>query len=274
MNPILKWLHKHDGYSFEEGVAVLLCFSANRGVNTLILSRHDRRHLASELNRLAHVPNLKPLPGMTLPETMKEEKPSEVQLEKPNTVPDTVTKDKPVDKPELPKDSDQEVGDGDVDDDDANGGGDIVTFLDLERHEKYDPDKLPPTLKDLWIKNRDEYKELQYCHAQMKLANSDAGRADWRRQVFEHRDSIEARWKLFKEEKARLETEADTNKKEETAYIPINDRSYISRALKKESWDDETKLEVQKRVDNLQRHKQKISEETLKRLRERGIIAA
>ncbi|MCR5645874.1 MAG: hypothetical protein K6F96_05750, partial [Bacteroidales bacterium] len=75
MNPILKWLHKHDGYSFEEGVAVLLCFSANRGVNTLILSRHDRRHLASELNRLAHVPNLKPLPGMTLPETMKEEKP-------------------------------------------------------------------------------------------------------------------------------------------------------------------------------------------------------
>ena len=251
----------------------MLCFSANRGVNTLILSRHDRRHLASELNRLAHIPNLKPLPGMTLPDTMKEGKTSAVPEEKtdavpdgnpdavPDTNPDAEPKDHPVDGPEPQTDSDHA-------DEDEDG---ITTYLDLERHEKYDPDKLPPTLRDLWIKNRDEYKELQYCHAQMKLANSDAGRADWRRQVFEHRESIEARWKLFKEEKARLEAEAKSTPTDNAAYIPINDRSYISRALKKESWDDETKLEVQRRVDNLLGHSQKISEETLQRLRERGI---
>lgn len=267
MNPILKWLHENDGYSFEEGVAVLLCFSANRSVNTLILSRHDRRHLASELNRLAHVPNLKPLPGMTLPEAMKEGKASSETEAAADTVPDgnpdADTEKKPAAGAEPPTVSDQDDEEGD--------DNDIVTFIDLKRHEKYDPDKLPPTLRELWIKNRDEYKDLQYCHAQMKLANSDAGRADWRNQVFKHRESIEKRWKLFKEEKARLETEASSGKKEDAAYIPINDRSYISRTLKKESWDDETKLEVQKRVDNLLGHKQKISEETVQRLRERGI---
>jgi hypothetical protein len=162
------------------------------------------------------------------------------------------------------EESSQNEGNDDADDD-------TVTYLDLNRHEREDPDKLPPTLKELWLKNRDEYKELQYCHAQMKQANSDAGRADWRQQVFAHRESIQARWKLFDEEKARLAAEAEPAAQEKPAYNPGNDRSYITNALKKETWTDKMKLEVQRRVEKLLSNSIPITDETLQRLKERGI---
>lgn len=258
MNPVLDWLRQHDGYSFDEGVAILLRYNSNRGVNQMIISRRDRRHLGNELSRLAHIPNLRPLPGMgeetgevfpKLPEVSQVE-----QKEPADTQEKTDTSDGEGDNPkpeEISEANDEE----------------IVTFLDLKRHEQEDPAKLPPQLKELWEKNRDEYKELQFCHAQMKQANSDAGRADWRRQVFEHRKSLQERWKLFDEEKARLAEE----KPEEKAYNPFNDRSNISKALKDPNWSDEKKLKVQRWVDALRSHSVPIKEETLNRLKERGI---
>lgn len=244
MNKVLEFLQEHPDYSFDEGVAVLLRYSSNRGVNTFITVRRDRQHLRNELNRLAHIPNLRPLPGMEDAET----KAATVKTTEPKA-----------------DESSKKEGTDDADD------SDVVTYLDLNRYEREDPDKLPPTLKELWLNNRDEYKELQYCHAQMKQANSDAGRADWRKQVFEHRKSILARWKLFDEEKARLAAEAEPAAQEKPAYNPGNDRSYITNALKKETWTDKMKLEVQRRVEKLMSNSIPITEETLQRLKERGI---
>ena len=259
MNKVLEFLQEHPDYSFDEGVAVLLRYSANRGVNTFITVRRDRQHLRNELNRLAHIPNLRPLPGREEPKpTVKEpEPPQEPPQEKDSEI-------KPDETEPKTEESFQNEGNDDADDD-------TVTYLDLNRHEREDPDKLPPTLKELWLKNRDEYKELQYCHAQMKQANSDAGRADWRKQVFEHRESIQERWKLFDEEKARLAAEAEPAAQEKPAYNPGNDRSYITNALKKETWTDKMKLEVQHRVETLLSNNIPITEETLQRLKERGI---
>lgn len=259
MNPVLEWLRKHDGYSFDEGVAILLRYNNNRGVNQMIISRRDRRHLGSELSRLAHIPNLRPLPGMG--EEIGEVFPK---------LPEVSQKEEPKEPADTQEKTDTSEGDSDnaapKDDSEANDE-DIVTFLDLKRHEQEDPAKLPPQLKELWTKNRDEYKELQFCHAQMKQANSDAGRADWRKQLFQHRKSIQERWKLFDEEKARLAAE----KPEEKAYNPFNDRSNISKALKDPNWSDEKKLKVQRWVDALRSHSVPIKEETLERLKERGI---
>ena len=248
MNPVLEFLHQHPDYSFDEGVAVLLRYSANRGVNTFITMRRDRQHLRNELNRLAHIPNLRPLPGMEEPKPVVKQPTEETQ-------------------PSEGKTEVKEDGTKESDEDD------FVSFTDLKRHETYKPEDLPtPMLKELWEKNRDEYKELQHCHTQMKQANSDAGRADWRNKVIAHRESISKRWKLFDEEMERVNTEkaaeADTQQK---AYNPLNDRAYISKSLKKEEWDDARKLEVQHRVDALLQHNQTITEETKKALRERGI---
>ena len=265
MNKVLEFLQEHPDYSFDEGVAVLLRYSANRGVNTFITVRRDRQHLRNELNRLAHIPNLRPLPGMKDVET----KAAKVETNEPKAETNEPKADENEPKAETdepnPAESSQKEGTDDADD------SEMVTYLDLNRHEREDPDKLPPTLKELWLKNRDEYKELQYCHAQMKQANSDAGRADWRKQVFEHRESIQARWKLFDEEKARLAAEAEPAAQEKPAYNPGNDRSYITNALKKETWTDKMKLEVQRRVEKLLSNSIPITEETLQRLKERGI---
>jgi len=250
MNPVLEFLQEHPDYSFDEGVAVLLRYSANRGVNTFITMRRDRQHLRNELNRLAHIPNLRPLPGMEEPKPKVQEPEPVQQL--------TQETDSPKNPDPKPDGSDED---------------DFVSFTNLKRHETYKPEDLPtPMLKELWEKNRDEYKELQHCHTQMKQANSDAGRADWRNKVIAHRESISKRWKLFDEEMERVNTEkaaqADTQQK---AYNPLNDRAYISKSLKKEEWDDARKLEVQHRVDALLQHNQTITEETKKALRERGI---
>lgn len=270
MNPVLEWLQQHDGYSFDEGVAVLLRFCPNANTSRMIMCRRDRRHLNSELSRLAHIPNLRPLPGREdMPTTPKKEQVVQTVSESILDKDETETPQSSAPSPEVPSDvtSAQEGTDG-------ADGDDMVTYLDLNRHERVDPETLPPTLKELWMKNRDEYKELQYCHAQMKQANSDAGRADWRKQVFDHRESLQARWKLYDEEKARLAamaSEAGQTTQEKPAYNPSNDRSYISNALKKETWSDEMKLEVQHRVETILSHSIPIKEETLQRLKERGI---
>lgn len=252
MNPVLKYLQTHDGYSFDEGVAVLLAFSANRGVNSFILARRDKYHLHNELCRLAHIPHLELLPNATMPACMMEpETPKEEAPEPPQD-------------PEPPA-KDQGKAEDDEDDED-----DFVSFLDLKRHETYKPEDLPtPMLKELWQKNRDEYKELQHCHQMMKEANSDAGRADWRKKVLALQESIKERWELFDSEMEKAKSAKPAT--EDDGYNPFNDRSYISKALKKPSWSDEYKVKIQHMVDALLGHNIPIKEETLERLRERGI---
>lgn len=246
-NPVLQFLQR-GSYTFDEGMAVLLTFSNNGGVTNFIQRRRDKKALQMELVKLAHVPRLTPLHGREMPSFLQERPAKE---EKPQEKP-KAPEQAPSPKKEEPKEED-----------------DVVTYLDLKRHEKYDPDKLPPQLKELWLKNEADYKELQYCHAQMKQANSDAGRADWRSKVVELRDQIVKRWKLFDEEKERIA--APEPAKETDGYTPGNDRSYITNALKAKSWTDERKVNVQRRVEALIRHGYPFKEETVNALKERGI---
>lgn len=240
MNPVLEFLQTHDTYSFDEGVGILLRYSPNAGVNSCIMRRRDKGLLGSELRRLAHLPRLKDLH----PSQPKKAEPTETAqavetVEKANT-------------------------DGNAENEASDEEDDTVSF---ERHKQYDPDKLPPMLKDLWTKNRDEYKELQYCHAQMKLANSDAGRAEWRKKIIQHQESLKKRWQLFDEEIANMK---HGNEEGEKTFNAFNARSYISKMLKKETLTDAQRFEVQKRVDLLLKNGVAITEETIEKLKDRG----
>lgn len=249
MNPVRQFLDKGD-YTFEEGVAVLLLYSANRGVNDFIVNSHDKRHLGYELNRLARHPRLEPIPGR---------KPAEPR--------------QPAEKQEAPADDtpqEQPKDEAPADDSDK----DTTTFLDLQHHKYTRLEDMPTQLtRELWLKNSDEYKELQHCHQQMKQANSDAGRADWRKKVHQLSQSLKDRWKLIDGEIERhlAEAEAKAEQSEKPAFNPLNCRAYISKALKKDQWDDKTKAEVQHRVDMLVANNQAIGDDTRKRLVERGI---
>ena len=103
----------------------------------------------------------------------------------------------------------------------------------------------------------------------MKQANSYARLADWRAKLLEHQESVRGRWKLFDEEMARVK--ADKPATENDGYDPFNDRSCVSKALKKAKWSDEYKVKIQRKVDALLAHDIPIKDETLGRLRERGI---
>ena len=231
MNPVLEFLQTHDAYSFDEGVGILLRYSANVGVNTFIVRRRDKGHLHAELVRLAHMPRLKDL------------------------------------RPTTPKQPEKSAESQPVEAEASDADDDTVDFLSLERHKQYDPDKLPPMLKELWLKNRDEYKELQYCHQQMKQANSDAGRADWRKQIIEHQQSLQKRWQLFDDEMDNLVAAKDGNADKFNAF---NARAYISKMLKKETLTDANRVEIQKRVYQLMNAGIAIKEETLEKLKEKG----
>ncbi len=247
MNPVLEFLQSNDGYSFNEGVAVLLAYSTNANVNNIITKRRDRKALHMELVRLAHIPNLRQLPGVSTPAiTAKKEQGNgtEKETEKDKQRTPVVR----IEKKESP----------------------TVTQLDLERHKQYDPDKLPPQLKDLWLKNQEEFRELKYCHAQMKLANSDAGRAEWREKIIDLRDSLTERWKLFDYEIENLAKKESQTQGEEQ-YNPVNHRSNITKALKAESWSDERKIKVQHWVDELINHGYSFKPETEQKLKDRGI---
>lgn len=246
-NPVLTFLQRGN-YSFDEGMAVLLTFSNNGGVTNFIQRRRDKKALHMELVRLAHVPRLRPIPGREMPSFEHESTSQEA---------------KPLERTKAPEQPEKET------EEDPEEENNVVTYLDLERHKKYDPDKLPPQLKDLWLQNDADYKELQYCHAQMKLANSDAGRADWRTKVIGLRDKLKKRWKLFEEEEERISSPEPA--KETDGYTPGNDRSYITNALKAKSWTDERKVNVQRRVEALINHGYPFKEETVAALKERGI---
>lgn len=266
MNPVREFLEKGD-YTFDEGVAVLLYFSTNRGVNDFIVNSRDKRHLHYELARLSRHPRLDPIPGRKMPDCLKKkaEAPAVVEPTEPAApvVTDPTPQTPPVD------------GDNDPDD----GEEDTTTFLDLQHHKYTRLEDMPtPMTRELWLKNSDEYKELQHCHQMMKQANSDAGRAEWRTKVHQLSQSIKDRWKLIDSEIERYQAEAEAKAKAEakpgekkTAFNPINARAYISKALKEETWDDALKVEVQRRVDELLANDVTIGKDTRKRLAERGI---
>ncbi len=254
MNLVREFIERGD-YTFEEGVAVLLCFSANRGVNDFIVNSRDKRHLGYELNRLARHPHLEPIPGRKLPDCLKK-KAAAPAVEEP-AAPVATEQTQPVDN--TGTDDEEE---------------DTTTFLDLQHHKYTRLEDMPtPMTRELWLKNNDEYNELKHCHQQMKLANSDAGRADWRKKVHQLSQSVKDRWKLIDGEIERhlAEAEAKAEQSEKPAFNPLNCRAYISKALKKDQWDDKTKAEVQHRVDMLVANNQAIGDDTRKRLVERGI---
>ena len=89
MNPVLEFLQTHDAYSFDEGVDILLRYSANVGVNTFIVRRRDKGHLHAELVRLAHMPRLKDLRPTTPKQPEKSAKLQPVEAEASDADEDT-----------------------------------------------------------------------------------------------------------------------------------------------------------------------------------------
>lgn len=240
MNEIRDFLQSNIEFSFDEGFSLLERYCANPGVVSFLARKRDIKHLSYELGRLAHLPKLKPLKN--------------VQIGMKQITPKTEAKAEQVKKKENAA---------------THEDSDVVSWKNLKHHEHTKYEDMPTDyLKGIYKQNLDLYKDLQYAHSQMKLANSDAGRADWRSKVLDLADLIEKNWKIIDDEIIRLNEIPETadNFKESTC------RSYIVKKLKKNKLNPEEIVEVRKRFEQLKSHGCTIKEDTLEKLRNLGVV--
>jgi hypothetical protein len=151
----------------------------------------------------------------------------------------------------------------------------IVSFISLTHHENTRINDMPNDLcKKLWNENRLRYLESKEQHLKMRKAQTNDERAKCRQKILNIEQQITTCWKLIDDEIERLK-ETEKNKEQETQQQPDfnvqNYRSYISKALDSEKLSDKKLVEVQKRVDALNKFHLKIKSETIERLKKLGI---
>lgn len=235
MNEVKKILEKGK-IDFATGLALLKKYCDNEGIISLVEKKRNLQYLTFELKRLARKPHLKP---------------NRHYVDLDLTVLDGPSH---IDEPK-----------GEVD------GDKIVDWHKLEHYQNTKYEDMPNDLcKKIYKENMDLYKELQHNHQQMKLANSDEGRAAFRKEVLRLDDVISSNWKIIDNEILSLE--------ENVVNIPLADvkestlRSRITRALKKETLSNEELVELRRNFAIALQKELKFSDETNAKLKELGVI--
>lgn len=124
-------------------------------------------------------------------------------------------------------------------------------------------DDLPEDLRTLYDLNGDDYRELRALHEKMKLADSDEARAEIRERVIATERRIKERWGVIDRAMKPGARRADIN--------VSTHRAYISKLLRRTTLSESQKHELQQRVNELLAAGEEIKEQTLVRLREKGI---
>ena len=249
MNEIKELLDSGRQYTFDEGLSLVKKYDTNPGVISFLEQRRDMKHLGYELGRLSRFPRLVPVPGYHNAETVQPLQTEPSQASGP-----------------VKSASDS------ADDD----GHEIVRWEDLEkRHQNTKYDDMPTDyLKEIYKQNTELYKELQYAHSQMKLANSDSGRAEWRSKLLDLDKTIRDNWKIIDNEIARLKDEGgQQHGGDGDTFKESTCRSYISRKLKRKTpLTAEDIVEMRKRVEQLVAHKCEFTPEVEQRLKELKVL--
>jgi len=259
MNEVKKYLESGK-VDFAEGFALLKKYCDNEGIIALVEKRRNLQYLIFELKRLAKRPHLKPNRGF-------------VDLNRP--ISDGSSLDKPKVIDDDPKNGDQvselksEQDDDQVDDQDDN----IVDWHKLKHYQNTKYDDMPNDFcRKIYKENINLYKELQHNHQQMKQANSDEGRAAFRKEVLRLDEIISSNWKVIDEEIASLDKK---DKTEEAPVVEIKEstlRSSITRALKKDSLSNKDLAKLKNNVAIAQQKGLNFSDETNKKLKELGML--
>lgn len=132
-------------------------------------------------------------------------------------------------------------------------------------------DSLPEELKPIYASIVEKYKLQRAMHEKMKQANSDIGRADFRKQVSVLASEIKALWKVIDDTLAGNSPKSNGNGK--VSSVNINSaRAYISKMLKVANLKDNQKEGIIARYKEIVAAGQAIKPETLQKLKEKGLI--
>lgn len=254
MNEVKKILEKGK-IDFATGLALLKKYCDNEGIISLVEKKRNLQYLTFELKRLARKPHLKPNRHyVDLDLTV---------LDGPSHIDEPKGEVEGLPKQEALSSIDEPNGEDD--------GDKIVDWHKLEHYQNTKYEDMPNDLcKKIYKENMDLYKELQHNHQQMKLANSDEGRAAFRKEVLRLDEVISSNWKIIDNEILSLE--------ENVVNIPLADvkestlRSRITRALKKETLSNEELVELRRNFAIALQKELKFSDETNAKLKELGVI--
>ena len=267
-NPVVTFLTTRNGYTFEEGVAVFAMYTRDRFAVERVSRSRDIRLLNQELKKLAHIPGLKPVNGAPVPAVpqaaVAAPTPTDTVPTPEETVPDVPNPEEPADTEELNA-IEAEVA-----------TKDNVTFAQLQ-HYKFTRYEDMPTAEtqQLWLRNNDRWHQKVDLYAKMKLLPEGDELAKVRKDLVklsrEHREA----WKLISEKcrefYAQKEKAEQTTEPEKPSFNISTYRTYICEKANLETLTDKQFLEVQRRVDAMAQAGIALSEETLKKLRAKGI---
>ena len=249
MNEVRKYLEKGN-VDFASGFALLKKYCTNEGIISLVEKRRNLQYLIFELKKLAKRPHLKPNRVF-------------VDLDLPAMEGSSLAKPQGAD--EGP-----ENGDQGNEPQSADEGDNIVDWHKLEHYQNTKYEDMPNDIcRKIYKENLDLYKQLQHSHQQMKLANSDEGRASFRQEIIDLDAAITNNWRLIDEEISSLSGKEDNTSadiKESTL------RSRITRALNKETLSNEELIQLKDNYAIALQKELKFSEETLAKLKELGLI--
>lgn len=239
-------LINQDGYTFDEGVAILRACSVAPGVIQFIQRTHNRHHLDAEIAKLKRMPGVRfkmPVPE-TVVEKVKEPlvtiNPTEVHKKKKTEADGTVHKPK-------------------------------------QYHEKTRYHDMPNDIcRDLYMQKQDAHKLLQQKHLQLRNAPEgeeyNEKRAQLRAEVIQLDEEVKKLWSLIDREIERFEKEEKEVKTAKQADFNISTyRAYISKQLAKKDLKPDQKVELQHRVTAMLDCGLVIAPEQLEKLKAIGI---
>lgn len=269
----IKSLQNPDGYTFDEGVAILTMCQASPGVVQHIMRTHNKSHLHSEIHKMLRMPGVMQLLRSKMPEPVQEPvAKNEVVAE--NT-PEIATPQEPSEKSDDISQEPQEPSEKSED------NVEVKTMADVRRHKNTRLEDMPTELaRDLWLKRQEKYRLQQQMHLKMREVpegeEHNEERANYRSAVLELDADIDNLWKLIDAEIERFNTEnqkADkvADDKPLPAFNVSTYRAYISNKMKKASLTDDDIVEIQHRVDEMLACGLKFSDKLIAKMQAAGI---
>lgn len=273
----IKTLQNPDGYTFDEGVAILAMCHASPGVVQHIMRTHNKGHLHSEIHKMLRMPGVMQL--------LKSKMPSVNETSDDNGEVKTVAEQQQQPSQE-PSDNTEESSEKSEESSEASDDNEVVkTMADVRRHKNTRYEDMPNELtQDLWLKKQDKFRLQQQMHLKMKAVpegeEHDEERAQYRDAVVKLDDEIDKLWELIDTEIERFNAEkqrADNGAEQEPDSKPVPTfkestyRAYISRKLAKPSLTDSDIVEVQHRVDEMLVCGMKFSDELIAKMQAAGI---
>lgn len=277
----IKTLQNPDGYTFDEGVAILAMCHASPGVVQHIMRTHNKGHLHSEIHKMLRMPGVMQLLKSKMPSVNET---SDDNEEVKTTV--AVVRQQPAQEPQEPSDNTEESSEKSEESSEASDDNEEVkTMSDVRRHRNTRYEDMPNELtQDLWLKKQDKFRLQQQMHLKMKAVpegeEHDEERAQYREAVVKLDDEIDKLWELIDTEIERFNAEkqrADNGAEQEPDTKPVPTfkestyRAYISRKLAKPSLTDSDIVEVQHRVDEMLVCDMKFSDELIAKMQAAGI---